>query len=226
MAGSAASSRELTVNDSNADNDAEIQLNDGTREMLLSVNPSSGGLIAMQTNDSLVFRTNGTTHMTLLNTGVVRSQAIRDNMLGGTTDFVRIDTTSGEMGVMGSSARFKEEIVDLGSASAVLSDLRPVAFRYREEAGGDGRTREYGLLAEEVAEVAPELVIYGEDGEPYSVRYHMLAPMLLSETQKQQRVIGLQQQEIQDQKQLIAALTGRLDEMERQLAAVSAGSDQ
>ena len=50
---------------------------------------------------------------------------------------------------------------------------------------------EYGLIAEEVAEVAPELVVYDDEGQPFSVRYHLLAPMLLNELQKQQRAIEM-----------------------------------
>ena len=81
--------------------------------------------------------------------------------------------------------------------------LRPVSFVYREDHGGDGRTVEYGLIAEEVADVAPELVAFGEDGAPYSVRYHLLTPMLLAELQRQQRTIA-------DQAAAIAELRAQL----------------
>ena len=67
--------------------------------------------------------------------------------------------------------------------------MRPVSFRYREDVGGDGKAREYGLIAEEVAEIAPELVVYDDEGLPFSVRYQLLAPLLLNEMQKQQRTI-------------------------------------
>ncbi len=81
----------------------------------------------------------------------------------------------------------------MGEASAALEDLRPVTFRYTEEAAGEGsRPVEFGLIAEEVVEVYPDLVVYDEEGEPYSVRYHVLAPMLVNELQKQQRRIQVQ----------------------------------
>jgi hypothetical protein len=70
--------------------------------------------------------------------------------------------------------------------------------------------REYGLIAEEVAEVAPELVAYGEDGQPYSVRYYVLPALLVNELQRQQRTIEAQQGSI-------AALRARMEELESQL---------
>ena len=82
-----------------------------------------------------------------------------------------------------SSARFKTGITDLGSRSDVLYDLRPVTFQYRPEIDPAGITQ-YGLIAEEVAEVAPDLVINDENGDPYTVRYEQLVPMLLNELQE------------------------------------------
>jgi hypothetical protein len=94
-----------------------------------------------------------------------------------------------------------------------------VIFRYREAVADGEAVDEYGLIAEEVAEVAPELVALDPEGQPYSVRYHVLPSLLLNETQKQQRVI-------EEQQQVIAALTGRLDSIEQQLAAKSAGAER
>ena len=112
-------------------------------------------------------------------------------------------TGSGQLGVLASSARFKEAVEDMGEASDRLMALRPVRFRYTRDAGGDGQTEEYGLIAEEVAEVAPELVIADAEGRPFSVKYHELPSLLLNEVKKQRRTIEAQQQEI-------AALTTRL----------------
>jgi len=73
----------------------------------------------------------------------------------------------------------------------VLMRLRPVTFRYREDAVGadEAKTTQYGLIAEEVAEVAPELVAPDLDGKPYSVKYHELPALLLAQNQAQQRTI-------------------------------------
>jgi hypothetical protein len=60
-----------------------------------------------------------------------------------------------------------------------------VRFRYKPEIVGEDRPLEFGLIAEEVAEVYPELAVYDEGGEPYTVRYHLLSAMLLNEVKKQ-----------------------------------------
>lgn len=64
-----------------------------------------------------------------------------------------------------------------------------MTFRYKQEQtlpSGDELPPEYGLIAEEVADVFPDLVVYGEDGQPFTVKYHVMASMLLNEMQKQQ----------------------------------------
>jgi len=96
---------------------------------------------------------------------------------------VLVDST-GKLGIMVSSARYKRDIHDIGRTSANLMKLRPVSFRYKNDPSG---TLQYGLVAEEVARVYPELVAYDHDGEPLTVRYQELNAMLLNELQKQAR---------------------------------------
>ncbi len=108
---------------------------------------------------------------------------------GGSAVFVN---SSNQLGTATSSRRYKQEIADMGDASVGLLALRPVSFRYTEEAAGNGpRPVEFGLIAEEVAGVYPDLVVYDEEGKPYSVRYHALTPMLLNELQEQHREMML-----------------------------------
>ena len=76
----------------------------------------------------------------------------------------------------------------MGDASNVLMKLRPVSFYYRPQLD-ETHTRQYGLVAEEVAELAPELVTRDERGTPQTVRYHLVNAMLLNEVQKQRRRI-------------------------------------
>jgi hypothetical protein len=86
-----------------------------------------------------------------------------------------------------SSARFKEQIWDLGSSSSPLLELRPVLFKYRPELDPDAAREHFGLIAEEVAEVFPQLVTTDQEGRPFTVRYDLLTPLLLNELQKQHR---------------------------------------
>lgn len=93
-----------------------------------------------------------------------------------------------QLGTSTSSRRFKENIRDMGDASSRLLGLRPVTFRYRRAMGAAAPGRlEYGLVAEEVAESFPELVVHDSDGKVLSVRYDLLAPLMLNEFQELRR---------------------------------------
>ena len=101
-----------------------------------------------------------------------------------------VDTTTGQLGVASSSRRFKEQILDMGEGSSRLFQLRPVTFFYKPQYDDGSHTLQYGLIAEEVAKVYPDMVAYDKDGQPYTVKYQYLAPMLLNELQKQHAVIA------------------------------------
>ena len=100
----------------------------------------------------------------------------------------------------------------MGDATARLLELRPVTFRYREQEqtlpGGGEAPPEYGLIAEEVAEVFPDLVVYDDAGKPLTVKYHVMAPMLLNEMKRQRR----------EHEQQLAALTARVARLEQESA--------
>jgi hypothetical protein len=95
-------------------------------------------------------------------------------------------SSSGQLGTTTSSARYKHEIRDLGHDSDVLLALRPVSFKYKPEYDKAQR-QQYGLIAEEVVEVAPQLVLYDAEGKLQTVRYDQVNAMLLNEVQKQRR---------------------------------------
>jgi hypothetical protein len=99
--------------------------------------------------------------------------------------------SAGQLGTINSSRRFKEDIQDLGDASSKLSQLRPVTYRYKQPYADGSKPLDYGLIAEEVAAVYPDLVAKDKDGQPQSVQYHKLIPMLLNELQKMQAEIKL-----------------------------------
>jgi predicted RNase H-like nuclease (RuvC/YqgF family) len=128
--------------------------------------------------------------------------------------------SSGQLGTASSSKRFKEEISDMGESSSRLMALRPVTFRYKSEIDREERPLQYGLIAEEVAEVYPDLVQFKKDGEPFSVRYHELSPMLLNEAQRQYRHIQEQDEHIRELKQGLNEKEVRIQKLEKLLEAV------
>jgi hypothetical protein len=106
--------------------------------------------------------------------------------------------SSGKLGVQSSSIRFKEDVHDMAAESDALMKLRPVAFRYKQADEDGTKPLQFGLVAEEVADVYPELVVREKDGTVDSVQYHQLPAMLLNELQKQHRTIEQLQKEITD----------------------------
>ncbi len=117
---------------------------------------------------------------------------------------VEIDTLTGQLGIPTSSARYKRDIAAMGTRSEGVLQLRPVTFAYRDDAPG---ALHYGLIAEEVAAVYPELVTHTTTGEVQTVRYQELIPMLLNELQRQrqefQQALQSQQQELTDLRALV-----------------------
>jgi predicted ribosome quality control (RQC) complex YloA/Tae2 family protein len=103
---------------------------------------------------------------------------------------------NGQLGTVSSSRRFKENIEAMSVACSQLLKLRPVTFRYKEAYTAGNPLTQYGLIAEEVAAVYPELVAYSADGEAEAVQYHKLISMLLNEVQKNRRQIEQQQETI------------------------------
>ena len=106
--------------------------------------------------------------------------------------------SSGQLGTLTSSVRFKEDIQDMGDATVGLLQLRPVTFHYKAPYDDGSHVLEYGLIAEEVAKIYPGLVQYDKEGKPYSVRYQFLNTMLLNEVQAQHRKLAAQQTQIEE----------------------------
>ena len=96
---------------------------------------------------------------------------------------------NGLLGTVTSSRRFKTDIKPMEDASSVLLSLKPVTFHYKPELDAKG-IPQFGLIAEEVAEVCPDLVIRDEKGEIQTVRYEQVNAMLLNEFLKEHRRIG------------------------------------
>jgi len=123
-----------------------------------------------------------------------------------------------------SSKKYKIEIADMAEASSRLMKLRPVTFQYKNEQNKGKLTLQYGLIAEEVAGVYPELVQYGKDGEPDSVLYHELSPMLLNEVQKQHKKIDALTQEVKNKDAEIESLKKAIMDLAGRLALVESAA--
>ncbi len=146
---------------------------------------------------------------------------------------------SGQLGVLPSSARFKNDIKPMDKASEAILALKPVTFRYKKEIDSKG-IPQFGLVAEEVEKINPDLIARDADGKPYTVRYDAVNAMLLNEFLKEHRKVEEQSGKLQNQARKIqeqeatitqlkkdfgatsAQLTARLDEQASQIQKVSA----
>ena len=121
--------------------------------------------------------------------------------------------STGKLGVITSSARFKEAIKPIDKASEVILALKPVSFRYKADIDPDG-IPQFGLIAEEVEKVNPQLVTRDEDGKPYAVRYEAVNAMLLNEFRKEHRRVEEQRNyfeaKLAQQQEQIQALAASL----------------
>ncbi len=113
--------------------------------------------------------------------------------------------SSGQLGTITSSQRFKQNIHNMGDASEVLYSLKPVTFRYKPGIDPQG-IPQFGLVAEDVEKVAPDLVARDDQGKIYTVRYQAVDTMLLNEFLKEHRTVEEQNGEIETLKQRLAAL--------------------
>jgi len=133
--------------------------------------------------------------------------------------------SNGKLGVTASSARFKEKIQPMDKASEVILALKPVTFRYKPELDPDG-IPQFGLVAEQVAKVDPDLVARDDQRKPYTVRYEAVNAMLLNEFLKEHhKVQKLEAAVVQQQKDFeatVAELRSALQEQAAQIQKVSA----
>jgi trimeric autotransporter adhesin len=140
--------------------------------------------------------------------------------------------SAGKLGVTASSARFKNDIKPMDNSSQAVLALKPVTFHYKKEIDPD-RSPQFGLVAEEVEKINPDLVVRDGDGKPYSVRYEAVNAMLLNEFLKEHRkveklasTIAQQQKDFHaisaNQEKEIKALTASLKEQGAEIQKVSA----
>jgi len=129
----------------------------------------------------------------------------------GHSNTVLIDSTTGRLSITSSSQRFKHNIQNMDDASANIHKLRPVNFVYNDD---ETDSKQYGLIAEEVDQVLPEIVVRDVDGSPFSVRYDLLPVLLVKEMQKQQSIIEKLQQDNDYHNIIIQTLIERITSLE------------
>jgi hypothetical protein len=144
--------------------------------------------------------------------------------------------TNGQLGTTTSSERFKEAIRPMDKTSEAILSLQPVTFHYKHDLDPDG-IPQFGLVAEEVEKVNPDLVVRDEDGKVFTVRYEAVNAMLLNEFLKEHRkvqelkavaatqavAITQQQSTILELKTVVAKQLATTAQQQRQIEALSAG---
>jgi hypothetical protein len=128
--------------------------------------------------------------------------------------------SSGHLGTVQSSERFKGEIKPMDTASEAILALQPVTFRYKHELDPDG-VPQFGLVAEQVEKVNPDLVVRGEDGKVMTVRYEAVNAMLLNEFLKEHRNVAEQQSTIADLKTTVALQQKQIEALTATVRKVS-----
>ncbi len=128
--------------------------------------------------------------------------------------------SNGQLGTVSSSRRFKEDVEEMGVSQDLLR-LKPVLYRYTQPFADGTRPIQYGLIAEDVEKVFPNLVAHSAGGRIETVKYQVLSPMLLNGIQRQQAELRRLQHEIDDEQQLKESLLERIVKLETALSLIS-----
>jgi uncharacterized coiled-coil protein SlyX len=221
----------------------------GAQALLNNTVGSSNIAVGLRSGISV---TSGVNNINIGNAGANESNTIRIGTNAGHTrtfiagikdvvinlgDPVYINS-AGQLGSVLSSQRYKADIKPMDNASEAIFALKPVTFRYKQEFDPKG-VPQFGLVAEEVAKVNPDLVVPDAEGKPRSVRYEAVNAMLLNEFLKQHRKMQEQAATIADLRSTVArqeaviaqqqkgmeAVTARLDQQAAQIQKVSAQID-
>jgi hypothetical protein len=135
---------------------------------------------------------------------------------GANSDSVTVDLTTGLLGHLSSSQRYKEDVKPMDKVSEAVFALKPATYRYRKDID-PSQSPAFGLVAEEVAKVNPNLVAYNSKGEPESVHYEMVNAMLLNEFLKEHRKTEKLEATVVRQQKQIESLAAGLQKVGAQL---------
>ena len=132
---------------------------------------------------------------------------------------------SGHLGTTTSSARFKETIKPMDKASEAILALRPMTFRYKKELDPDA-IPQFGLVAEQVETIDPDLVVHDSDGKPYTVRYEAVNAMLLNEFLKEHRKVEEQDRKVREQEATITQLKSAIAQQQKDFQSTAAEQEK
>jgi uncharacterized coiled-coil protein SlyX len=127
---------------------------------------------------------------------------------------------AGQLGTVSSSERFKDEIKPMDKSSETIPGLKPVTFHSKSNTRD---TPQFGLIAEEVTKVNPDLVVRNDNGEIYTVRYEAVNAMLLNEFLKKHREVAKQQKQVVQLQCTISELKSAIAQQQKQIEALTAG---
>jgi hypothetical protein len=197
----------------NATGDYNVALGDSAGEVLSTGNNNIdiGYNVVGAKGESNTIRI-GNTDITATYVSGITGQTV----VGGAAVFV---DSNGKLGTMTASTRFTDEIKPMDKASEAILTLKPVTFRYTQEIDPKRSIPQFGLIAEEVEKVNPELVGRDEKGKVYSVRYDAVNAMLLNEFLKEHRKVERLETSVVRQQKQIETLTASLQKVSAQIEA-------
>ena len=192
--------------------------NTGSNNIALGANAGSSITTGINNIHIGAFGQTGDTNTIRIGKGGLQTRAFMQGIRGVTTGQpnavpVLVDS-AGQLGTASSSRRFKHDVKPMDATSEAILALKPVTFHYKSDKSG---TPQFGLIAEEVVEANPDLVVRDDKGEIYTVRYDAVNAMLLNEFLKEHKRVEQQASEIQEQRNAISELKKGMDSVVAQL---------
>ncbi|MDR3647264.1 MAG: tail fiber domain-containing protein [Candidatus Babeliales bacterium] len=186
----------------------------------IALGANSGQLLTTGSNNITIGNIGTATESNTIRIGTIGTQtrtfvAGINGVTTGLAGVAVLVDSNGQLGTVSSSKRYKYDINDMHDLSSKLMDLRPVSFRYIKSRSDGSNPLEYGLIAEEVDKVYPDLVAHNKNGEIETVQYHKLTPMMLNELQKQNKEINDLSKTVKDQSKIIDELISRISILEK-----------
>jgi trimeric autotransporter adhesin len=216
----------LLLNTTGRDNTAigvnALSNNMGNNNIAIGSSAGSGLINSSNNIDIGALGLEGDQHTIRIGKGGLQTRAFVQGISGVSVAGSAVHVNAGgQLGVAASSARFKEAIKPMDNASEAILGLKPVTFRYKKEIDPEA-IPQFGLVAEEVEKVNPDLILRDKEGKPYSVRYDQVNAMLLNEFLKEHKTVQEQGAMITELKKEIAGLVATVKEQAAQIQKVSA----